>query len=68
MHLQIEKLIMTVPFHMYSLHGLFWPSINMFLLLVALNVLPNSDDATIYNNDENLSYSVFDDLHYFKKP
>ena len=28
----------------------------------------NSDDATIYNNDENLSYLVFDDLHYFKKP
>ena len=28
----------------------------------------NNDDATIYNNDENLSYSVFDDLHYFKKP
>ena len=28
----------------------------------------NNDDATIDNNDQNLSYSVFDDLHYFKKP
>ena len=28
----------------------------------------NNDDATFYSNDENLSYSVFDDLHYFKKP
>ena len=29
--------------------------------------LVNNYDATIYNNDENLSYSVFDDRHYFKK-
>ena len=26
----------------------------------------NNDDAALYNNDENLSYSVFEDLHYFK--
>ena len=35
---------------------------------MARDNLVNSDDATIYNNDENLSYSVFDDLHCFKKP
>ena len=40
MHLQIEKLIITVPFRMYYLHDLFQPSINMLLLLVVLNVLP----------------------------
>ena len=36
---------------------------------MARDHLMNSDDATIYNSsDENLSYSVFDDLHYFEKP
>ena len=35
---------------------------------IARDSLLNNDDAAIYNNDENLSYSVFDDLHYFKKP
>ena len=35
---------------------------------MALDNLVNNDDATIYHSGENLSYSVFDDLHYFKKP
>ena len=35
---------------------------------IARDNLVNSGDATIFKNDENLSYSVFDDLHYFKKP
>ena len=35
---------------------------------IAHDNLVNNDDATMYNNDENLSYSEFDDLHYFKKP
>ena len=38
----------------------------------ARDSLVNNDDATIYNNDENrgisFSYSVFDELHYLKKP